>query len=243
VPDVTSLFGKDILERVKYGVVVLAVGVLMLLPQFFSVPSARAVAVVVSFAIVVFCMRRAAYELVEMVSLEGWNLKAIRAILLGIIVVAGLLVALGLAVLEWRLYLVLLLGTFATDSFALLGGRVAKYIAKWRPEYQSHPMTKFSENKTMEGLVTGVVLGWAVTYLTLYACVWWAGLVVSWTTLVLMAYLPIVAVIGDYFESVTKRSYGIKDSGTCLGPHGGLLDRIDSVCAVYASVGLALLLV
>jgi len=63
-----------------------------------------------------------------------------------------------------------------------------------------------------------------------------------WQWLLLGAALNIAAQMGDFFESALKRSLDIKDSGSILPGHGGLLDRVDSLLLVVPTYGLLCLL-
>jgi phosphatidate cytidylyltransferase len=93
-----------------------------------------------------------------------------------------------------------------------------------------------SPGKTVEGLFGGIgaatILGgaWAI----------WTGLGVA--MLALAPLLAIAAQAGDLFESGLKRRAGVKDSGTWLPGHGGVLDRLDGLVPVAVLTAAAQLL-
>ncbi len=47
--------------------------------------------------------------------------------------------------------------------------------------------------------------------------------------MVLALFVGLMGQLGDLFESLLKRSFGVKDSGTIFPGHGGMLDRLDSI--------------
>lgn len=107
--------------------------------------------------------------------------------------------------------------TFAVDSGAYLIGRT----------WGRHKMTpRISPGKTWEGAIAGLACGVAAAIaldaiLGLPVDYWQAGLIGF--------ILAIVAQIGDLVESILKRATGVKDSGTLIPGHGGMLDRLDSI--------------
>ena len=82
-----------------------------------------------------------------------------------------------------------------------------------------------SPKKTLEGAIGGMVIG--TLAFVAGARLIFAG--ASWLLIVLTgASIAALGIVGDLFESLLKRSAGVKDSGTMIPGHGGVLDRIDS---------------
>jgi len=116
-----------------------------------------------------------------------------------------------------RLVLFTLFLMWAGDTLAYLGGRMLG-------RHKMAPMT--SPGKTWEGFVFGTAATVLVAFLALYKDR--HDFLTVWQSIVLGVVLAVVAPLGDLFESLLKRDVGVKDSGTMLGGHGGMLDRLDA---------------
>jgi phosphatidate cytidylyltransferase len=81
-----------------------------------------------------------------------------------------------------------------------------------------------SPKKTVEGAIGGVVFG--TLAMTIGGHYVFASPI--WILLLLGAAISLLGIVGDLFESLLKRSAGIKDSSNLIPGHGGVLDRIDS---------------
>jgi len=82
-----------------------------------------------------------------------------------------------------------------------------------------------SPNKSIEGAIFGSLVAAmlaAVLGLWLTPFTWWVCLLAAYG-------LAVSGIFGDLLESAFKRQHGVKDTGTMLAGHGGVLDRIDSL--------------
>ena len=92
-----------------------------------------------------------------------------------------------------------------------------------------------SPNKTWEGVLGGLVAGVLVA---LAGRAWFGLPALGFLSLCIAAVL--VSVVGDLLESMFKRQQGLKDSGSLLPGHGGMLDRIDSLTSSVPLLALGL---
>jgi phosphatidate cytidylyltransferase len=110
-----------------------------------------------------------------------------------------------------------ILSTFASDACAYFAGR----------SLGRHKLAPYiSPKKTWEGVVGGVagaiVFSVAVTLVFHLPITWWGAIILG-------ILVSIIGQLGDLVKSLFKRNMAVKDSGTVLPGHGGLLDRMDSL--------------
>jgi len=144
-------------------------------------------------------------------------LPAASSMILGIIYVFGAWrCAIGLrdANPHWLLFALALIW---------LGDTAAYYAGRSLGRHKLAP--RLSPNKTWEGSLASIVAGAA--FGGVYLPYFLAGTSVA-AAVVLSALTNAAGQAGDLAESAIKRGAGVKDSGTLLPGHGGILDRVDS---------------
>ncbi|HKJ95069.1 MAG TPA: phosphatidate cytidylyltransferase [Gammaproteobacteria bacterium] len=104
---------------------------------------------------------------------------------------------------------------------------------------------KISPGKTWEGAGGGLVLGLGVAF-AFHAALHASGVAVpsdigALPGLLGGAFVIALGIAGDLFESMIKRQHGVKDSGSVLPGHGGVLDRIDALLAAAPILALVVL--
>lgn len=126
--------------------------------------------------------------------------------------------------LGWLLVAVFV--TWMTDTGAYLVGRSIG---------RRKLLPRVSPNKTVEGAAGGLAAALGSTIL----CTWAFGLDVKPALAALIGLgLGTIAMLGDLAESMLKRHAGVKDSGTLIPGHGGILDRVDALLFVIIATWL-----
>jgi phosphatidate cytidylyltransferase len=112
------------------------------------------------------------------------------------------------------------------------------YAVGWR--FGKHKLApRISPGKTREGLLGAVTFAMGAGALCMQFLIdggtWWQGLVIGFA-------VAVSATLGDLGESMIKRDLGIKDMGTLLPGHGGIMDRLDSLLPTAPVVWLLLVI-
>ncbi|MBA3683154.1 MAG: phosphatidate cytidylyltransferase [Bacteroidetes bacterium] len=108
---------------------------------------------------------------------------------------------------------------WTNDTFAYLGGSLVG---------KNKMIERVSPGKTWEGTIIGVLITFGLSFL-------FNNLIFdfkNYTWMVLGIIVPVLATVGDLVESKLKREAAIKDSGSIMPGHGGVLDRFDSLIFV-----------
>ncbi|MFD3930011.1 phosphatidate cytidylyltransferase [Streptomyces sp. NPDC058614] len=130
---------------------------------------------------------------------------------------------------SWRVLTFLLLAVVSDTGAYAIGWRFGKH--KLAP--------RISPGKTREGLVGAVTFAMAAGALCMEFLIddgtWWQGLLLGLA-------VAASATLGDLGESMIKRDLGIKDMGTLLPGHGGIMDRLDSLLPTAPVVWLLLVI-
>ncbi|XP_068344870.1 phosphatidate cytidylyltransferase 4, chloroplastic-like [Pyrus communis] len=120
---------------------------------------------------------------------------------------------------HWTVGLVATLISFssiiAADTYAFVGGKA----------FGRTPLTSVSPKKTWEGAIVGLG-GCIATSVVLSRIFCWPKSLLSAIAFGLLNFFA--SVFGDLTESMIKRDAGVKDSGSLIPGHGGILDRMDS---------------
>ena len=152
----------------------------------------------------------------ELIKLRVFSLQS----LLAFILIVTAILCLYLYELERSLILIAVMISVATDAFAFFAGKVLG-------RNKIFPIV--SPNKTLEGTIGGVVSSVVINSLMITLIFQNSLKTLDVIMLTLMIFIcAVAAVFGDLLISSIKRQANLKDTGSLIPGHGGLLDRIDS---------------
>ena len=152
----------------------------------------------------------------ELIKLRVFSLQS----LLAFILIVTAILCLYLYELERSLILIAVMISVATDAFAFFAGKVLG---------RNKIFPIISPNKTLEGTIGGVVSSVVINSLMITLIFQKSLKTLDLFMLTLMIFIcAVAAVFGDLLISSIKRQANLKDTGSLIPGHGGLLDRIDS---------------
>ena len=152
----------------------------------------------------------------ELIKLRVFSLQS----LLAFILIVTAILCLYLYELERSLILIAVMISVATDAFAFFVGKVLG---------RNKIFPIISPNKTLEGTIGGIVSSVVINSLMVTLIFQKSLKTYDVIMLSLMIFIcAVAAVFGDLLISSIKRQANLKDTGSLIPGHGGLLDRIDS---------------
>ena len=152
----------------------------------------------------------------ELIKLRVFSLQS----LLAFILIVTAIICLFLYELERSLILIAVMISVATDAFAFFAGKVLG---------RNKIFPYISPNKTLEGTIGGVVSSVVINSLMITLIFQNSLKTFDAIMITLMIFIcAVAAVFGDLLISSIKRQANLKDTGSLIPGHGGLLDRIDS---------------
>ena len=212
-----NLFNKNLLLRILSLIIFIP---LMLLPIFVSN--------YLLFIIYIFFNAVILYEIQLMkVQNENKKLLVIYKVLITLIFFIFILIKITAAMTAIDLIEVIIV-IWLFDTYSFLGGKIigGKKL-----------MPSVSSGKTQSGLLVGITA-------TLFSFYIYSIIVNDYSLkyLLFVSIIVMFAFLGDVIASIIKRMSSIKDSGSILPGHGGLLDRLDSFIGVFFFIGIYQLL-
>ena len=152
----------------------------------------------------------------ELIKLKVFSLQS----LLAFILIVTAILCLYLYELERSLILIAVMISVVTDAFAFFAGKVLG---------RNKIFPIISPNKTLEGTIGGVVSSVVINSLMITLIFQNSLKTFDAIMITLMIFIcAVAAVFGDLLISSIKRQANLKDTGSLIPGHGGLLDRIDS---------------